>query len=149
MGSALFHALISLLVLLAGELILIGTLPWTVVLLPIVILPLVLVTMGFTWLFAASGVYFRDLSQVSGLISTVLLFLSPVFYPLSAIPEAYRAWFFLNPLTYVIETSRGLLVFGQMPAVSGLLVYYAFSVVVAGLGFAWFQKTRRGFADVL
>ncbi|MEZ5503321.1 MAG: ABC transporter permease [Halioglobus sp.] len=148
-GSAAFHAGISLLVLLAGQLLLIGHIPVTAFLVPLVYLPLIFLTLGFSWFFAASGVYFRDLSQVSGFISTVLLFLSPVFYPLSSIPESYRWLFYLNPLTFVIESSRELLIFGQVPSLPEAGLYYAVSLIVAWLGFAWFQKTRSGFADVL
>jgi lipopolysaccharide transport system permease protein len=148
-GSAAFHAAVSLLVLLAGQLLLMGQIPWTAILVPLVYLPLMILTLGLSWFVSASGVYFRDLSQVSGFISTVLMFLSPVFYPLSSIPESYRWAFYLNPLTFIIEASRGLLLFGQLPSASGLALYYAVSLGVAWLGFAWFQKTRRGFADVL
>jgi lipopolysaccharide transport system permease protein len=148
-GSATFHAAVSLLVLLAGQLLFAGQIPLTALLVPVVYLPLIILTLGLSWFAAASGVYFRDLSQVSGFISTVLLFLSPVFYPLSSIPDSYRWAFYLNPLTFIIESSRGLLLFGQMPSALGLAVYYAVSLAVAWLGFAWFQKTRRGFADVI
>ena len=148
-GSTTFHAGISLLVLLGAQLILTGHIPLTVVLVPMVYLPLMLLTLGLSWFFSAAGVYFRDLSQVSGFISTVLLFMSPVFYPLSSIPEAYRWAFYLNPLTFVIESSRGLLLFGQLPAAIELGAYYFVSFAVAWLGFAWFQKTRRGFSDVI
>jgi len=148
-GSAAFHAAVSLLVLLVGQLLLMGSIPSTAILVPLVYLPLMILTLGLSWFVSASGVYFRDLSQVSGFISTVLMFLSPVFYPLSSIPESYRWAFYLNPLTFIIEASRGLLLFGQLPSAPGLAVYYAVSLGVAWLGFAWFQKTRRGFADVL
>lgn len=149
MGAALFHSLISLLVLLAAQLVMFGQLPWTALLIPIAWLPLVLFTLGFCWFFSAAGVYFRDLAQVSTLLSMVLLFLSPVFYPITIIPEAYRAFFYLNPLTYGIEASRALLIFGELPNPEALGLYYLASAVTAILGFAWFQKTRRGFADVL
>ncbi|MFT4520013.1 MAG: lipopolysaccharide transport system permease protein [Halioglobus sp.] len=149
MGAASFHTLVSLLVLIIGQFILAGHVPWTALLIPIVFLPLILMTMGFTWLFAASGVYFRDLSQLSAFISTILLFLSPVFYPLSAIPEKYQAVYYLNPLTYIIEVTRDLLIAGQLPSLIHLSLYFLASLCVAMLGFSWFQKTRRGFADVL
>ena len=149
LGSAAFHSAVSLLVLIAGQLVLIGQLPATVLLIPLAFLPLMLITLGLSWFFAASGVYFRDLSQVSGFISTIMLFLSPVFYPLSSIPEAYRWAFYLNPLTLVIESTRELLILGTLPSLLHYSVYCAVSVVVAWLGYAWFQKTRRGFADVL
>jgi lipopolysaccharide transport system permease protein len=148
-GSAAFHAGISLLVLVAGQLVLTGHIPLTAVFVPLVYLPLMILTLGLSWFFAASGVYFRDLSQVSGFISTVLLFLSPVFYPLSSIPADYRWAFYLNPLTFVIESSRELLIFGQFPSVLHWCLYCLVSLVIAWLGFAWFQKTRSGFSDVL
>ena len=149
MGAAAFHFIVSIVVLLLGLYFMTGSIPYTALLIPIVFVPLVFLTMGFTWFFAAAGVYFRDLSQLSGFVSTILLFLSPVFYPLSAIPEAYRSFFYLNPLTYFIEVSRELLIFGQLPSLANLSLCYAISFVIAWLGFAWFQKTRRGFADVL
>lgn len=149
MGSALFHAAISLLVLLVAQLVFHQSLPWTVVLFPLVLLPLLLATMGAAWFLAAIGVYLRDVSQTIGIITTVLLFLSPIFYPISALPEQYRIWLHLNPLTFIIEEGRKTLVFGQMPDWSGWGVYMVVSVAIAWMGFWWFQKTRKGFADVL
>jgi lipopolysaccharide transport system permease protein len=148
-GSATFHAGVSLMVLLGGQLLLTGHIPLTAILVPLVYLPLIILTLGLSWFVSASGVYFRDLSQVSGFVSTVLLFLSPVFYPLSSIPEVYRWAFYLNPLTFIIESSRELLLFGQLPSATELGAYYAVSIGVAWLGFTWFQKTRSGFADVI
>lgn len=149
MGSALFHAAISLLVLLVAQLVFHQSLPWTVVLFPLVLLPLLLATMGVAWFLAAIGVYLRDVSQTIGIITTVLLFLSPIFYPISALPEQYRIWLHLNPLTFIIEEGRKTLVLGQMPDWSGWGVYMVVSVAIAWMGFWWFQKTRKGFADVL
>lgn len=149
LGAGLFHSAISLLVLFCAQWFLGGFLPWTALLLPLVLFPLALMTLGVTWFFGAAGVYFRDLAQLSGFISTILLFLSPVFYPLSAIPEDYQWLFYLNPLTFVIESCRDLLVYGQLPSFLGVLVYSLCSAVIAWLGYVWFQKTRRGFADVL
>lgn len=149
LGAAAFHTLVSLAVLLAGQLIISGFVPITALLIPVVLCPFVLLIMGFTWFFAASGVYFRDLSQLSGFISTILLFLSPVFYPLSAIPEQYQGLFYLNPLTYMIEVCRGLLMYSALPSMLGMMLYSSICLLVCWLGFAWFQKTRRGFADVL
>ncbi|MFK7976630.1 MAG: ABC transporter permease [Halioglobus sp.] len=149
LGAAAFHTIVSLFVLFAGQLIITGFIPLTALLIPFALLPLALLIMGCTWLFSAAGVYFRDLSQLSGFISTILLFLSPVFYPLSAIPDQYHVFFYVNPLTHIIEVCRGLLIYSEVPSASGMLLYCAVSVLVAYLGFAWFQKTRRGFADVL
>jgi lipopolysaccharide transport system permease protein len=91
----------------------------------------------------------RDVGQMIGLLITVLMFLTPIFYPVSALPKKYQALMFLNPLTPPIEMVRGLIYFGEIPNVS-LLVFYSFiSIIFAVLGFAWFQKSRKGFADVL
>ena len=149
MGSALFHAAISALVLLTLELIIVGSLPWTVVFFPLVVIPLILVTLGFAWFLAATGVFVRDIGQTTGLVTSVLLFISPVFYPVSALPHKMQVFVMLNPLTLIIEESRKVLVFGEMPDWLGLGVYSLFSVLIAWAGFYWFQKTRKGFADVL
>ena len=149
LGSALFHALISLGVWLIAYLIFFGIPHITVLLLPLVILPLLLLIMGLTWGLASLGVYLRDVSQFIGVITTVLMFLSPIFYPASALPEKYRYLLLLNPLTPAIEQAREVLFWGKVPNMTILSVYLLSAVLVAWFGFAWFQKTRKGFADVL
>ena len=149
MGSALFHAAISVLVLLIFFAWTQHYLYWTALLLPVLLLPLVLFTMGLTWFLAATGVFLRDVGQTTGVVTTALLFLSPVFYPVSALPEAYRPLIYLNPLTFMIEQARGILLWGTMPDWSGLGAYLIFGFLTAWAGLFWFQKTRRGFADVL
>ncbi|MBD9633123.1 MULTISPECIES: ABC transporter permease [Pseudomonadaceae] len=149
MGAALFHTGISWLVLLVAELLLKGSIPLTTVLFPVVLLPLIILTMGFSWFLAALGAYLRDISQITGIITTVLMFLSPMFYPITAIPEAYRPLLYINPLTLIIEESREVLIWGNLPSITQLGSYYLVSVLIAWLGFWWFQKTRKGFADVL
>ena len=149
MASALFHTGISVLVLLVLQLIIMGTLPWTAVLFPLVLIPLILVTLGFAWFLAATGVFVRDIGQTTGLITSVLLFVSPVFYPISTLPHKMQLIVMLNPLTLIIEESRKVLLFGKTPNWTALGVYSLVSVVVLWMGFWWFQKTRKGFADVL
>src|SRR6476620_3829759 len=149
LGSALFHALISLMVLLIAQLLFNGGIPATASLLPLVLLPLVPMTMGFAWLLAATGVFIRDIAQVTGIITTVMMFLAPVFYPVTALPEQYRKWLYLHPITYIIEHARAVLFAGQQPNWIGLGVYSIVALVVAGAGFWGFQMTRKGFADVV
>ena len=149
MGSALFHAVISLAVLLIAQLIVNSSLPWTAVLFPLVILPLLLATMGVAWLLSATGVFVRDIGQITGISTTVLLFVSPVFYPVSALPTEYQKWLLLNPLTFVIEEARNVLIWGKIPDWAGWGVSFLASLAIAWAGFWWFQKTRKGFADVL
>ena len=148
-GSALFHTAISVGVLLIAQLVLSQQVPWTAVLFPFVLLPLVLIAMGFAWFLAAFGVFVRDVGQVTGMFTTVLLFLSPVFYPLSILPPKYQSLLQLNPLAFIIEEGRKVLVFGQLPDIGQWGVMMAAGILTAWSGFAWFQKTRKGFADVL
>lgn len=149
MGSALFHFAVSLGVWLVAYLVLFGVPHWHVVLLPLVVLPLVLFVMGLSWALASLGVYLRDVGQIIGLVITVLMFLTPIFYPASALPEAYQPLMFFNPLTLPIEMARDMLYWGKVPQLGTLGIYAAGSGAFAMLGFAWFQKTRKGFADVL
>ena len=147
--AALFHALVSVFVLAVVFIVLNGYLQWTAVFLPLVLLPLIVLTLGIAWGLASLGVFLRDIAQPIGLIMTVLLFASPVFYPLTALPEFIRPWLMLNPLTFVIEQARAVLIFGQWPNWTGLAIYSLASVAIAWMGYAWFQKTRKGFANVL
>jgi len=148
-GAALFHALVSLTVWLFFSFWVIGVPHATILLFPLIVVPLALLIMGFTWFLASLGVFLRDVSQIVGVITTVLMFLTPIFYPVAAIPEKYRLFLILNPLTFIVEQTRVLLIFGSEPAWGGLafLIFVAF--FVAWLGFVWFQKTRKGFADVV
>lgn len=148
-GSAIFHAIISLAILLVAQLLFDGGIHATALWLPLVLLPIVPMTMGLTWLLAATGVFIRDIAQLTGIITTVLMFMAPVFYPISALPEQYRKWLYLNPVTYLIEQARAVLFAGQAPDWAGLSVYSAIALVVAAAGFWWFQMTRKGFADVV
>lgn len=149
MGSALFHAMISVAVLLSAQLLFNQSMPWTVIFLPVIFLPLVLMTVGFAWILSSLGVYVRDIAQTTGILTTVLLFLSPVFYPITALPENYQVWLRLNPLTSIIEQMRNILIFGGMPKWVDLATVLIISIAIAVGGFWWFQKTRKGFADVL
>jgi len=149
MGSALFHAAISSTVLLIAQLILNFSLPWTAVFFPLVILPLLIGTTGFAWVLSATGVFIRDIAQTTGIITTVLLFVSPVFYPVAALPKEYQGWLLLNPLTFVIEEARNVLIWGRMLNWTGWGLSLLVGLAVAWAGFWWFQKTRKGFADVL
>ena len=147
--SATFHALVSVAVLIAAQLVFQGSLPITALLLPVVLLPFLLLTLGLAWCLASLGVFVRDVGQTINLITSVMLFMSPVFFPVQSLPPALQPWMHLNPLTFVIEQVREVVVWGRLPDWQGLAVYSLASIATAWLGFAWFQKTRKGFADVL
>lgn len=149
LGASLFHSLISLAVWLAAYLIFFGLPPATVLLLPLIVAPLGLLIMGLSWALASLGVYLRDVAQVTGIFTMAMMFLAPVFYPATALPEEFRSLLYWNPLTQPIEDMRAVLVWGRMPDFRGLAIYTAGCALAAWLGFVWFQKTRKGFADVL
>lgn len=147
--SALFHLLINLGVLILLKLLWHGALPWTVLLLPLVLLPLVLLTVGLSLACASLGVYLRDIGQVAGVLATAMLFLSSAIVPITSVPEGYRWVFMLNPLTFMIDQCRDLVIWGRAPDWAGLGVYLAIALAVLMLGAFVFRKMRGGFADVL
>lgn len=149
MGAALFHGLVSTVVWFIFYFIFFGVPPVTALLLPMVFLPLILLTLGLSWLLASLGVYLRDVSQVVTVITGVLMFMSPVFYPISALPPEFQGALLMNPLTASIEMLRDVIYWGRIPDIETYLGNLALGAIFAWFGFVWFQKTRKGFADVL
>lgn len=149
LGAAVVNLCISIGVWLVFYILVYGLPHLTVLLLPLVLLPLLLLSVGVSWALAALGVYLRDLAQLVGVLSTMLMFLSPIFYPVEALPESYRSVLNINPLTPIIAQVRDVLYWGKLPAWD----YYALTLLASSLvawgGFVLFQKTRKGFADVL
>ncbi len=148
-GAALFHAAVSLLVLLVFAYVVFGHIPLTVVLAPLVLAPLVVLVLGIAWVLASIGVYFRDMSQIVTPLVTATMFLSPVFFQRTSLPTWLQPWLSLNPLAIPVENFRNVVLFGVQPAWTALGSYSTVAIVVAFLGYQFFQKTRRGFADVL
>lgn len=149
LGSALFHAMTSLCVLLFFLVASGHHFSFTALWLPIIVLPFFLLTMGLSWFLASTGVFVRDIGQVISMILTVLMFMSPLFYPLSALPEPLRPYLLLNPITLIVEQVRAVLIWGVQPDWISLGYYSLVSLFVAWAGWGWFNKTRKGFADVL
>ncbi len=147
--SALFHACVNICVLAVLMLVVKGHLHATMLFLPFVLLPLVLVTLGASWFLAAFGVYFRDISQVMPVVATALLFLSSAIIPVSTLTPDLQTFFHLNPLTFFIDQTRAVVLVGQPPDWRLLAVACLGGAAAAWLGHAWFLATQRGFADVL
>ena len=147
--TALFQTAISLVILNIFILIVEGTLQWTSLLAPVVLLPLLILATGVVWLIGALSVYVRDFAQLMGVLATLMLFLSPVFYPLSIVPQPLRSILYLNPISFIIEQIRRTVIEGQLPDWTGLGIYTLVALGIAWLGFKLFSRMRRGFADVL
>ena len=149
MGVALFHSLVSLGVLLTAYAFANSYVHWTTIFVPVVLLPLVILTLGLAWMLASLGVFLRDVGQTVGIVTMAMMFMSPVFYPVTALPATLRPWLIVNPLTFIIEQAREVIIWGHVPDWIGLGAYTAVAVAVAWAGYIWFQKTRTGFPDVL
>ena len=149
MGASLFHAAISMLVWFLAYLFLVGVPHLTALLLPLIILPFVVGILGASWFLASVGVFMRDVNQTVGILTTALMFLAPVFYSMENLPPQFKPVIMANPATFIIEQAREVLVWGHMPNWIGLGTYSLVSLLFAWVGFWWFQKTRKGFSDVL
>ena len=148
-GSASFHAITNLLILLVFELIAIHGLPMTLLWLPVVWMPLILGSLALTWILSAAGVFLRDIGQVISVALNMLMFLSPIFYPSSALPPRWQPILRLNPLAQIIEQTRRVVVKGLHPDYKYLVVGILLSVLACQISYRLFQKSKRAFADVL
>lgn len=149
LGAAGLQMLVSVAVLLGCSVGLTQHVSSTLYLFPLVIPGLVMFVLGLAWFLASLGVYLRDVSQVIGVLLTIMIFLSPVFYSLEQVPPTFRFFMQLNPLTTLVQTARYTLVWDRPPDWIALAVVTGVSAVMMQLGFVWFMKTKRGFADVL
>jgi lipopolysaccharide transport system permease protein len=147
--SALFHGIISLLVWLMAYSIFFGMPRATIIYLPLVIAPLLLMIMGVSWMLVGLSVYLRDIGQLIGIFVMALMFLSPIFYPIASLPEEFQMLMLLNPLTIPVEEIRSCLFWGAELNYNYLSIYWVVSLLICCMGFTCFQKMRKGFADVI
>lgn len=147
--AALFHFLVAYAVVIILVLFSGWNLTATVFLTPVIILPFLMLVMGMTWLLSALGVYLRDIGQIISPLLTAMMFLSPVFYPLSSVNEKLHWIYHLNPITFVVEDMRGALLHDQSPNWQQWLIYSLICAIVMAVGFLFFQRTRKGFSDVI
>jgi len=138
LGAAMFHAAVSVGILLIFAFVVFGAIPLTSLLIPLILAPFCLLLLGLGWFLASIGTYLRDIQQLLGPIVTALMFLAPLFYPITALPEWVRPWVFLNPITLPVEQLRDVVVFGRLPSFGALGLYAAISLIVAVLGYFWF-----------
>ncbi|MBM5784426.1 MAG: ABC transporter permease [Cyanobacteria bacterium K_DeepCast_35m_m1_288] len=148
-GAASFHAATSLVVLGLFELLAMGSIPLTALWLPLVWLPLLLGCLALGWLLSALGVYLRDLPQLVGVGLSVLMFLSAIFYPVTALPERWQPLLLANPLVLVIEQTRRILISASSPSPLYLLIGIPTGLLLCEWSYRLFGKARRGFADVI
>ncbi|PUE09146.1 ABC transporter permease [Limnohabitans sp. T6-5] len=148
-GAAVFHFIAGLITFSVIQIALAGSLKWTILYLPLIFVPYILFLVGLSWLVSALGVFFRDIVQLVGMVVAVMMFLSPVFYSIDAVPEAFRSYMLANPLTLVIEQARQVIIYGSPPDFQSVLIITLVGILTYGLGLWFFNKTRKGFGDVL
>ena len=149
LGSALFQSVISSGVWLLFYIVFYGMPHGTIFILPFIFIPLIFITIGCSWMLSSLGVYLRDIGQMIGILITISMFLSPLFYSIDSLPKEYQRFLLLNPLTPIMGWVRDVLYWGNIPSIVYYTLFLMFSMLIGWLGFAWFQKTRKGFADVL
>lgn len=147
--SALFQLVIGITILLAATSYLGYTIPLTIIFVPVILVPFIILTVGISWFIASIGVFIRDITHIIGLLGTVLFFISTILIPPKIIPELYRPLIYLNPLSYVTDFMREVVIMQQVPVLEHYLVFCAISVLIGVSGYLWFEKTKKGFADVL
>jgi lipopolysaccharide transport system permease protein len=146
---ALVNSFIIVGLVLVGELIIQRSISATFYLLPLAYLPLIFVCLAFSWFLSSLGIYIRDIGQGIGVVVQVLFFLSPIFYPLEAVPERLRVILAVNPLSTIVEGFRAVLLLGNPLPWAAWGIWTAISFLAAWLALIWFMKTKKGFADVL
>lgn len=148
-GAAIFHTAIAMIILLIAIVIWQGHLMLSVLLVPVLLIPFALLTVGLVWFVSSLGVFLRDIGQLMGIISSLLMFMAPIFYPLHSVPAGLAPFLYLNPLTFIVEQVRNVAIWGNPVDWLGWGIYCIISYLIAWLGLMWFQRMRGGFADVL
>lgn len=148
-GSAFFHISLGLLAWAILVLVLGGQLYWTMVLAPLVLLPLIIMSAGLSYFLSAIGVFIRDVGQIIAVSVQLLMYLGPVIYPREVLPERFQSLMAFNPITIPVEQFRNILNYGLLPDFQALFIYAMTGCIVAWLGRLFFEKTRHGFADVI
>jgi lipopolysaccharide transport system permease protein len=149
LGSALINSLFSLAILLLAVLVFQQPIRWTLIFLPLMYLPLMLLCLGLSWFLASLSVFIRDVGQLNGFVVQVLFFLTPILYPISAVPAGLQFILYLNPLTFIVNHFRRVILWGQMPDWGEFLGVTVGTFVVCILGYIWFMKSKKTFADVV
>lgn len=147
--AAIVNQLFGTLVLVLAAVVFRRQLHPTLVYLPLMLIPQLIATFGGAWLVASLGVFVRDIVQGIALILMAWMYLTPIIYPESIVPEHYRRWINLNPFTPLIRNYRRVILDGIAPDWQGLVYFTGFAIVLFIVGYWWFARTRRNFADVI
>ena len=148
-ASAVLRAFAGIGIFLLGVLVFMGHLNWTLVLILIPLTGAVLLSLGIGWFLSALGVFVRDMAQAVIVLVQLLFFMTPIVYPVNMVPEAFRPIIYVNPFTHLVEAARDVALWGRLPNWPALGVTLAVSLVVCQLGYMFFMRTKKVFADVM
>lgn len=149
MGPALTESAVRVLILIVAGVIFLHQLPWTIVFLPLMYVPLILLCIGLGWIIAALGVFFRDINHLISVGVRIMFFLTPIFYAVSRVPEEFRVFIYLNPLAFIVTHFRKLILWGETPDWAWYLAVTISCLAIFLIGYVGFMKSKRAFADVL
>jgi lipopolysaccharide transport system permease protein len=149
LGGSLFHAATSLAILLPAAYFLIGAASGTIYLILLVAIPLLMLSLATGWVLSSFGVFVRDIAHSVAIAVQFLMFATPLFYPITAVPQAFVRLMQLNPLSTIVEEARACLIYGDLIDWRGWIIVTTTSLVLMQLSYVWFMKSKRAFADVL
>jgi len=147
--STLANQLFGTLALVVAGLIIRRELHWTLLWLPVLVVPQLVATLGAAWFISSLGVFLRDIVQGVGLVLMAWMYLTPIIYPEQIVPEKFRFFINVNPFTPLVRNYRRIILEGASPDWAGLAYFTLFALAVFICGYWWFAKTRKNFADVI
>jgi lipopolysaccharide transport system permease protein len=149
LGNAIIHSLLSLCILILGLLIFDGSLHWTIILVPLIYIPLSFYSLGLSWLLSSLGVFIRDMGYLINIIVQILFFMTPIFYPVSSVPQPFKTILSINPMTGIINNARNVIVFGVTLNWLWWIISTVIGLIFSYICLLWFKKSKKAFSDVL
>jgi lipopolysaccharide transport system permease protein len=126
-----------------------GVINWTLIFVPMILIPLIFMILGFSWFLSSFGVFLRDMGPLVNLFLMIWFFLTPVFYSIQSVPEKLRWIIYFNPMAYIVESLRRVVIWGILPEYKLYIVWLLISLMIMVLGYAFFKGTRKIFADAI
>lgn len=148
-GNSLVQLLFNLVIILLGKAIIIRHFDFMILFFPLVLLPLLLLVLGISWILSGIGVFIRDMRQAATIIILIFGYITPVFYPISSVPESFRWVMYLNPMTAIVNNARRVLIYGEFPDWLSLLITFFISYLIMLIGLMFFRKVKSNFSDAI
>lgn len=147
--AALSNYVIGVVILLGAEIVFGNKIDWNIVAMIIpVVFPLAILALGLGYIISSTCLFIRDVEQVVLFLTSLLLFATPIFYPMSALPESFRWILADSPLAFAVDSIRGIVVYNELPRYGAYFIQLTFSMLVFVFGLVWFERVKKGFADV-